>query len=192
MNTTIAYYDENALEYCRQTANADMSPLCDRFLQYIRSGGRIIDIGSGSGRDIRYFISHGYEATGIDASSELCRILSSQGISVENVTIQEWEPQGHYDGIWANASLLHIPLDEVERFLVKAKASLNDGGVIFASMKTGLTKEYDEKGRFFCPFDEHTLKSILQNHPSLRLIDLWHSQDALGREDVRWINFLVG
>lgn len=74
MNNTVDYYNDNALEYYNLTIEVDMSPICEKFLQYVRPGGRIIDIGSGSGRDIKYFLSKGYKATGIDASKELCRI----------------------------------------------------------------------------------------------------------------------
>lgn len=191
MNKTIDYYDENAQEYYRMTVDVDMSVLCDKFLEYVTPGGKIIDVGSGSGRDIKYFLRKGYKATGIDASKELCRISRNQGLDVEEITIQEWVPKECYDGIWANASLVHIPIDDIEYFFVKAKGCLNDGGVIFASMKVGLVMDYDEKGRFFCVFDEASLMALLQKQPSLQLIDKWYSQDNLARSDFRWLNFII-
>lgn len=87
MNKTIDYYDENAQEYCRLTVGVDMSALCDKFLEYVMPGGKIIDIGSGSGRDIQYFIRKGYIAEGIDASSELCQLSQENGLIVKNMTI---------------------------------------------------------------------------------------------------------
>lgn len=191
MNRTIEYYNENAQSYYELTVHADMSLLCDRFLRYVTPGGKIIDIGSGSGRDITYFLSKGYEAEGIDASFELCRISNEHGIKVENITIQDWNPREFYDGIWANASLVHVPLKEIELFFVKAKRFLKKEGVIFASMKVGLQTDYGEKGRFFCMFDESTMGVILKRHPELKLVDQWYSQDRLAREDIRWINFIL-
>lgn len=129
MNRTIEYYNENAQSYYELTVHADMSLLCDRFLRYVTPGGKIIDIGSGSGRDITYFLSKGYEAEGIDASFELCRISNEHGIKVENITIQDWNPREFYDGIWANASLVHVPLKEIELFFVKAKRFLKKRGL---------------------------------------------------------------
>ena len=191
MKRTIEYYNENAQSYYELTAYVDMSPLCDRFLRYVTPGGKIIDIGSGSGRDIKYFLSKGYEAEGIDASSELCRISNEHGLKVENLTIQDWNPKESYDGIWANASLVHVPVKEVETFFVKAKRFLQKEGAIFASMKVGLQTDYDERGRYFCMFDESTMGAILKRHPDLKLVDQWHSQDRLARGDVRWLNFIL-
>lgn len=191
MNNTIDYYNNNAQEYFRLTREVDMSPICEEFLEYVRPGGKIIDIGSGSGRDIKYFLDRGYKATGIDASKELCRISRNLGLNVENITIQEWKPKDCYDGIWANASLVHIPLKDIEDFIIKAKGCLNKNGVIFVSMKVGLPKEYDEKGRFFCPFDESSLAMILQKQPSLQLLEKWYTKDNLARSDFRWLNFIL-
>lgn len=191
MNKTIDYYDKNAQEYYRLTVDVDMSSICDKFLGYVKSGGKIIDIGSGSGRDIKYFLNKGYEAKGIDASTELCQICKKQGLEIENTTIQDWTPKERYDGIWANASLLHISLYEIESFLIKAKYCLNEDGVIFISMKEGLLKEYDDKGRFFCHFDESVLSSILQKLHSFEVIEKWHTADSLSRSGFKWLNFML-
>ena len=83
----------------------------------MKPGGVIIDIGSGSGRDIKYFLSRGYKATGIDVSKELWRLSRNQGFEGANVTIQDWIPQERYNGIWINVSLVHIPLEDIESFI---------------------------------------------------------------------------
>lgn len=133
------------LNYYELTAHADMSPLCDRFLRYVTPGGKIIDIGSGHGKDIKYFLSKGYEAEGIDASFELCRISNEHGLKVENITIRDQNPREFCDGIWANASLVYVSVKEIETFFVKAKSFLKKEGAIFASMKVGL--QTDNNGR---------------------------------------------
>lgn len=191
MKETIDYYNKNAQTYYNLTANVDMKALCDKFLKYVIPGGKIIDIGSGSGRDIKYFRSKGYKAKGIDASYELCRISKEQGLDVENVSIQDWIPKECYDGIWANASLVHITLEELEDFLVKAKGCLKKKGIIYVSMKAGLKNERDEKGRFFCLFDESFLLSILNRNPGLQIVDKWYSQDIFSRKDFKWLNILL-
>lgn len=58
-NKTIDYYNSNAAQYFNNTVDVDMTECCDRFLKYVTPGGRIIDIGAGSGRDIKYFIGTG-------------------------------------------------------------------------------------------------------------------------------------
>lgn len=68
---TTAYYNQAAEEYFKKTVTVDISSACDRFLQYVKPGGKIIDIGAGSDRDIKYFLDAGFIAEGIDISIEL-------------------------------------------------------------------------------------------------------------------------
>lgn len=75
-NRTIHYYNENAEIFFQDTARADMRHLYRRFLPLIPEGGRILDLGCGSGRDSRYFLEQGYQVTAIDGSAELCRLAS--------------------------------------------------------------------------------------------------------------------
>ncbi len=119
-NKTIDYYNKNAYQYFDNSVNIDMTVCCDRFLKYIVHGGRIIDIGAGSGRDIKYLMDKGYIVEGIDASDEMCRLAADySGAKVLCKRIQDWYPQEKHDGIWANASLLHLSLDEIEEFVCR-------------------------------------------------------------------------
>ncbi len=190
-NQTIKYYNKNAQAYYDKTVNVDMSELCDRFLDHIKDGGVILDIGCGSGRDMRYFIEKGYHAEGLDASSEMCRLAGASSLSVENVPIEEWNPRKKYDGIWANASLLHVTISQIYTFFIKAEACMDTDGALFASMKTGLTNDIDADGRYFCPFSEEKLEEILIKHPAFLLCDKWYSDDKLGRNTFRWFHFIL-
>lgn len=67
-NKTIDYYNGNAAQYFGNTVNADMLECGERFLKYVVPGGRIIDVGAGSGRGIKCFKDSGYIVEGIDAS----------------------------------------------------------------------------------------------------------------------------
>lgn len=190
-NQTIEYYNKNAQAYYDKTVNVDMSELCDRFLDHIKDGGVILDIGCGSGRDMKYFIERGYQAEGIDASAGMCRLARALSLSVENVSIEEWNPRKKYDGIWANASLLHVTISQIYTFFIKAEACMNTDGALFASMKTGLTNDIDADGRYFCPFSEEKLEEILIKHPAFLLCDKWYSDDKLGRNTFRWFHFIL-
>lgn len=191
MNQTIEYYNKNAQEYYNKTVKTDMSRLCDRFLKYVKAGGIIIDIGCGSGRDMKYFIGQGYQAVGIDASYEMCKMARSLELDIENVSIEEWIPERKYDGIWANASLLHVPFPKIDSFFQKAKSCMNAGGIVFISMKVGLKEEYDEEGRYFFTFSETILDSLLEKHRVFCLRDKWYSDDKLGRNEFQWLNFIL-
>ena len=191
-NKTIAYYDNWAQQYFESTVNADMSVNCDKFLQYVKPGGVIIDIGAGSGRDILYFMSKGYQVEGIDAAPEMCRLASEYtGVPVICCKIQKWVSDKKYDGIWANASLLHLSLEEVEEFILRVDSLLEDQGVIYISLKSGIETGVDVTGRYFTSFTEEQVQQIVSESAAMEVVDSWRSEDLLLREGVVWINFIL-
>lgn len=191
-NKTIAYYDNRAQQYFESTVNVDMSVNCDRFLQYVKPGGVIIDIGAGSGRDILYFMSKGYQVEGIDAALEMCRLASEYtGVPLICCKIQEWVPDKKYDGIWANASLLHLSLEEVEEFILRVDGLLENQGVVYISLKSGIETGIDVTGRYFTNFTEEKVRQIISKSTAMEVVDSWKSEDKLHREEVVWINFIL-
>ena len=100
MNSTIDYYDRNADEYYARTADVIFDEIYSRFLKYIPKCGRIMDLGCGSGRDVKWFCDHGYEAYGLDASEELVKKASDAlGITISKGLIEEWVADNPFDGI---------------------------------------------------------------------------------------------
>lgn len=191
-NTTIDYYNSNANQYFSNTVNVDMSECCDRFLKYVVPGGRIIDIGAGSGRDIIYFKDRGYVVGGIDASEEMCRLASDySGVPVICQRIQDWHPQEKYDGIWANASLLHLSFAEIEEFVCRASDYLNPKGVFYISMKKGIQTGKDSNGRFFTDFSEGIVQQIVDKSTAFVVAESWETRDGMNREEFRWINRIL-
>ena len=73
---TLNYYNNNFEMFAESSIDADMSANCDQFLGLIPSGGYILDLGCGTGRDSRYFFQKGYRVLPIDGSSEMCRIAT--------------------------------------------------------------------------------------------------------------------
>lgn len=191
-NKTIDYYNSNAAQYFCNTVNVDMSECCDRFLKYVVPGGRIIDIGAGSGRDIKYFKDRGYVVEGIDASEEMCRLAAVySGTEVTCERIQDWHPQEKYDGIWANASLLHLAFDEIEEFVCRASDYLKPNGVFYISMKKGIQTGCDNNGRFFTDFSEEKVQQIVSKSTAFNVADSWETGDGLSREEFQWINLIL-
>lgn len=192
INKTIDYYNSNADWYFRNTVNVDMSECCDRFLKYVVPGGKIIDIGAGSGRDINYFKDRGYVVEGIDASEGMCQLATIySGIDVICERIQDWHPQGKYDGIWANASLQHLELSEIEEFIIRALGYLNINGALYISVKKGMQTGCDEKGRFFVGLSEEKVQQMVTQGEVLVDFDIWITEDALGRNGENWLNMIM-
>lgn len=188
---TVSYYDNNAATYYEKTITADVSDLRNRFLKYLRPNGRIIDIGAGSGRDMIYFESLGYELDGIDASKQLCDLVfKNTGILVENIRIQEWKPQKYYDGIWACASLVHLNKCDLLSWFKTAERALYKDGAIFISMKEGVENGFDADGRYFINFNDEILNSIVMENDKLIIKEDWYSKDLMERKGFRWRNVI--
>ena len=189
---TIGYYNSHAQAYFDETVSADMHETCDRFLKYVRPGGTIIDVGAGSGRDLRYFTEKGYRAEGIDASEELCALASEYAhVPVTCVRIQSWAPKEHYAGIWASASLLHLTRPEIEAFTHRLPDILEENGAAYISLKSGIRTGEDEKGRYFTNVTEAELRAMADEVPGLEIAELWNSGDAMERQGFYWVNVIL-
>lgn len=190
---TIEYYDSHADIYFSTTVEVDMSECCERFIKYLCTGALIIDIGAGSGRDIRYFLNRGYKVEGIDASSEMCKLASKfTGVDVKCQKVQEWRPNCRYDGIWANASLLHLTMEEVYDFVKRLPRYLNDGGVAYMSFKSGINTGIDVEGRYFTNVTRNEICKMVNEDKQLSILDMWETYDNLHRQGFIWINLILG
>lgn len=185
------YYERNAERYAAETFSADMSEQYQRFLPLLKKGGKILDVGSGSGRDACYFQKHGYQVTALEPSKNLCReiqkVFSGEIICSD---IQNYQPLELYDGIWACASLLHLQEKEVLQFFERIDRYLDDDGTVYISGKNGIQTGEAKDGRFFLEFSEQLIDKILTVNKQLRLEQLWYTEDASGRRGFRWMNVI--
>jgi len=194
---SIDYYNRNAQIFYEGTIRADMSELHNRFLTHMKPEGHILDAGCGSGRDSMAFLKMGYEVSSFDASREMVRMSSEMtkeygGKPTRLMTFQQLEDVGVYDGIWASASLLHVPVDEMDEVIGKLIRALKPGGILYASFKYG-EGEVERDGRIFTMYTEKTLADRIGKHKEMKKLDLWVTQDVrIGREDERWVNGVWG
>ena len=185
------YYDENAQEFFNGTVDADMTQHHEEFLKLIPENGTILDAGCGSGRDSLKFKALGYDVTAIDGSEEMCKLASEySGINVKHMQFQDIDFIDEFDGIWASASLLHVPSTEIEMVLEKMKKSLKENGILYASFKYG-DFEGERNGRYFNDLTESSAIELFEKM-DFRIIKTWITSDSRkGREDEKWVNILV-
>ncbi len=185
------YYEINAKRYAEETFSVDMSEQYKKFLPLLREQARILDLGSGSGRDACYFQKKGYQVTALEPSKNLCReirkVFSGKIVCSD---IQSYQPEQRFDGIWACASLLHLQEKEVLSFFEKINLYLNDNGIIYLSGKNGLPTGEVPDGRYFLEFTEALKEKILVTNERMKLEELWYTEDVSGRKGFRWVNMI--
>ncbi len=191
-NRTLDYYNENAEEFFQNTACADMSHLYERFLPLIPAGGRILDLGCGSGRDSRYFIEQGFQVTAADESKELCRLASRYiGQEVLCLDFQDLAFENCFDGVWVYASLLHVPRDSIKGILARIHRALARGGVLYASFKAG-KGERTRGERFFNDYSQEDMEVLFAREDGWEICENLITGDVReGREDEQWVNVVV-
>lgn len=186
------YYKINAKQYAKETFSADMSEQYKRFLPLVREQARILDVGSGSGRDACYFQKKGYQVTALEPSKNLCReirkVFSGKIVCSD---IQSYQPEQRFDGIWACASFLHLQEKEVLSFFEKINLCLNDNGIIYLSGKNGIPTGEAADGRFFLEFTEQLIEKILVVNERIKLDQLWYTEDVSRRKNFRWMNIIL-
>lgn len=189
---TLAFYDTHAHQYFRNSVNLDMMPAYERFLAHVHRGARLLDAGSGSGRDTRAFLERGYQVDAFDASPALAELSTKfTGIQTKVMDFLNLDVVEQYDGIWACASLLHVPRSQMTAALQRLGTALKIGGVLYASFRHGGTEKVAADGRFFTDMQHGDAVSIVASVPALRLIETWTnvSPGAQGGE-LHWFNIL--
>ena len=189
---TDQYYLDNATDYANRTIDADMSLLHNQFLARLPIGGKILDAGCGAGRDLKIFIDRGYQACGIDASKSLVEIAKQySGANCTVGRIEEIANIREFDGIWACASLLHLPKADIVSVLCRFQKALVPGGTFFASVQEGGGEQIAPDGRFFAHYQLQEFVNAVEA-ASFTVCRAWLSKDTLCRSNANsWINILA-
>jgi len=192
MSKTLSYYNTNAHRFTSDTLNVEFSNIQDSFLAQLPAGALILDFGCGSGRDSRYFLQKGYRVEACDGSEEMVKAATrNAGIPVKKMLFSELNEENRYDGIFACASILHVPSKELPDILTRMKRAVKPGGILYVSFKYG-TFEGIRNGRYFTDQTEESLQVILDKVGGLEIIRTGITGDARpGREDEKWLNVLL-
>ena len=189
---TLDYYNKNSEEYFNSTLNVDMTNTYKEFLKLVPEGGKILDLGCGSGRDSMNFMKLGYEVTAVDGSKELAKKASVLlGNEVIVSTFEELELKEKFHGIWACASLLHIKREDLKIVLNNLYNNLEDNGVFYMSFKYGEKEYVDDKNRYFNCFTDESIISFINENTKYNILGLYITEDKLGRvNEVKWLNLI--
>lgn len=192
IDKTLKYYNKNAQSFASGTISVKFTEVQDKFLEKLNPDAYILDFGCGAGRDTKYFLSRGYQIDAIDGSEQLCRIASKYtGIKVRQMLFQELDEKEKYDGIWACASILHLPKKQLREVLENMYAALKSEGWIYTSFKYGKF-EGERNGRYFTDFTTDTFKEFIHDMHGLKIEEHWITGDVRpGRGEEKWLNLLL-
>ena len=146
---TLAFYDREAMNYAARPRRERNRQLED-FMAKLPRGSRILELGSGDGKDAEAMIRAGFDVVPTDGSTALAGVAEARlGRPVKIMRFEDLDAQAAYDGVWANACLLHVPEDRLGDVLAKVHAALRHGGRFYASFKQGDGGGRDTLGRYY-------------------------------------------
>jgi SAM-dependent methyltransferase len=146
---TLGFYDREAETYADHRLPRREGPL-DEFLNRLRPGASILELGCGAGQDAEVMLAAGFDVIPTDGSPGLAAQAEKRlGRPVRVMRFEALEAVESYDAVWANACLLHVPEDALSAVLSRAWRALRPGGLIFASYKAGAGGDRDTLGRYY-------------------------------------------
>ena len=143
---TKSYYNKCALEYEEKTKNFVKNYIFNEINLFLQSltGKKILDLGSGPGRNSLYFKEKGFEPVCIDISEEMIKLCKEKGLNAQTMDIENLEfDDNSFDGIWAYLSLFHLPKNNLVKVLYKIKKIIKEKGIFFVSVKEGDFEGYE-------------------------------------------------
>ncbi len=162
---TLAHYDGSAEDFREGTRDHDVTQNIEALLRHLKGTPpfTILDFGCGPGRDLAAFTALGHVAVGLDGAKRFvemaraatgCEVLHQDFLALDL-------PAARFDGIFANASLFHVPRAEAPRVLGELREALKPGGVLFCSNPRGANEEGWNRGRYGAYHDLDTWRELV-------------------------------
>lgn len=187
---TLAYYEARAQEFRAGTKDHDVSQNIAALLRHIEGKPpfTILDFGCGPGRDLKTLAALGHMAIGLDGAAAFAAMARA------DTGCEVWQqdflalnlPNERFDGIFANASLFHVPSQELPRVLQQLHAALKPAGVLFSSNPHGENDEGWSGERYGAYHDLAAWRSYLSNVGYTEL-EHYYRPSGLPREQQPWL-----
>jgi len=192
---TTELYSELGKKYIQSAERLTPKELLG-FIKLLAKGGRILDVGCAGGRDSKKFIKKGFRVIGIDLVDVFLKearknVPRAKFIKMDLCKLKF--PKDYFDGIWAQAVLLHIKKKDISEALRGFYRVLKPGGKLHIRVKRGKGAAYKKdklsggKKRMFTYFLKDEMESFVKK-AGFKIISSRIFPDELGRKDVKWIS----
>ena len=187
---TLEHYNARPEAFRAGTADHDVSQNIAALLKAIEGAAPfdILDFGCGPGRDLAAFKALGHRPVGLDGSAPLAAMArAASGVEVWQQDFPALDlPPARFDGVFANASMFHVPKSELPRVLRQLHATLKPRGVLFASNPRGDNEEGWNRGRFGAYHDLAAWRAYVTG-AGFTEIDHYYRPPGLPREEQPWL-----
>ncbi len=187
---TLGHYDEHAEDFWQGTRDHDVSQNVAALLQHIQGQApfTILDFGCGPGRDLKTFAALHHIAIGLEGASRLAAMARAHsGCEVWEQDFLKLDlPHQHFDGVFANAALFHVPSQELSRVLRQLHATLKPAGVLFSSNPRGNNEEGWSRERYGAYHDLETWRHHMKGAGFVEVTHYYRPEGA-PREQQPWL-----
>ncbi len=187
---TLEHYNQRAEDFREGTRDHDVSQNIAALLRHIEGTPpfTILDLGCGPGRDLTAFTALGHRAIGLEGAEKFVAMARAQsGCEVWQQDFLALDlPARHFDGIFANAALFHVPGQELPRVLAEMRAALKPRGVVFSSNPRGANEEGWNRGRYGAYHDLEAWRRVMTQAGFVEL-QHYYRPAGLPREQQPWL-----
>lgn len=187
---TEEYYNKHAKSFIDDTFYADMKVQYNFFLKHMPNEGRLLDLGSGSGRDSLFFQSLGYSVVAVDPVEAFVANAKKLGIKeVIQSSVEDMDFENEFDGIWACASLLHVPTKKLNLAFKNCSKALKKNGILYVSFKYG-NFEGKRNDRYYVDLTEESINQYLKD-TGLTVVEIILTDDVRKDRKDKWFNGIL-
>lgn len=185
------YYQNNFNDYHQQTFHVDPSSFLSPLEKRLKPGAAILDVGCGSGRDLRWFKERGYSVVGFEKSKGLADLARKNvGCKVIEGDFKTYDFSGlSVDAILLVGALVHLPYEKFKPVFENISDCLNKSGKILVTMKEGAGMFEDTHGRLFFLWQDKDLMDIF-TELDYEILDFSRQVSGV-RESDMWLGYVL-
>nr|WP_319490439.1 class I SAM-dependent methyltransferase [uncultured Desulfobacter sp.] len=198
--STLNYYNRNSPDIAKRYESADVKPLHDFLLSGLEPGGRLLELGCGSGRDAAFMVSQGFSVLATDGSGAMVEQAKRHHPELADQVIPLELPDGLsnksglFHGIYAVAVLMHLSVQDIEITLSGVNALLAPKGRFIFSVPARrddvMPNGFDSKARRFTALSPNEWTDLCLKC-NLQIVRTMICQDGMGRGAIAWMNCLA-